>query len=152
MFVQMEPVSGSLLWAGSSALHGLLYGVGELVCAGSILPSAEIAFQNADQLFRFHSFAELGDGFEVSVAAADKGDVPDCSVIQIKVDFRGTHVVRIVRIMHFQFNIHEIDDDYDVFVAFETMNNRGKELSTLELLKNRLIYLSTLYSFLPRIC
>lgn len=30
------------------------------------------------------------------------------------------------------FNIHEIDDDYDVFVAFETMNNRGKKLTNLE--------------------
>lgn len=44
------------------------------------------------------------------------------------------------------FNIHEIDDDYDVFVAFETMNNRGKKLTNLELMKNRLIYLTTLYS------
>ena len=44
------------------------------------------------------------------------------------------------------FNIHEIDDDYDVFIAFETMNNRGKKLTNLELLKNRLIYLTTLYS------
>lgn len=44
------------------------------------------------------------------------------------------------------FNIHEIQDDYDVFVAFETMNNRGKKLTNLELLKNRLIYLTTLYS------
>lgn len=44
------------------------------------------------------------------------------------------------------FNIHEIEDDYDVFVAFETMNNRGKRLTNLELLKNRLIYLTTLYS------
>lgn len=44
------------------------------------------------------------------------------------------------------FNIHEIDDDYDVFVAFETMNNRGRKLTNLELLKNRLIYLTTLYS------
>jgi len=44
------------------------------------------------------------------------------------------------------FNIHEIDDDYDVFVAFETMNNRGKKLTNLELLKNRLIYLTTLYA------
>lgn len=35
--------------------------------------------------------------------------------------------------------------DIDVFVAFETMNNRGKKLSNLELLKNRLIYLTTLY-------
>lgn len=43
------------------------------------------------------------------------------------------------------FNIHEIADDYDVFVAFETMNNRGKKLTNLELLKNRLIYLTTLY-------
>jgi len=44
----------------------------------------------------------------------------------------------------FLFNIHELDDDLDVYVAFETMNNRGKSLSKLELLKNRLIYLSTL--------
>ncbi len=44
------------------------------------------------------------------------------------------------------FNIHEIDDDYDVFMAFETMNNRGKKLTNLELLKNRLIYLTTLYT------
>lgn len=43
------------------------------------------------------------------------------------------------------FNLHEIHDDFDVFVAFETMNNRGKKLSNLELLKNRIIYLTTLY-------
>lgn len=43
------------------------------------------------------------------------------------------------------FNLHEIEDDYDVFVAFETMNNRGKRLTNLELLKNRLIYLTTLF-------
>ena len=46
----------------------------------------------------------------------------------------------------FLFNLYEIDDNFDVFVAFETMNNRGKRLSDLELLKNRLIYLTTLYS------
>jgi len=45
----------------------------------------------------------------------------------------------------FMFNLYEIDDNFDVFVAFETMNNRGKKLSDLELLKNRLIYLTTLY-------
>lgn len=39
------------------------------------------------------------------------------------------------------FNAYEISKEIDVFVAFETMNNRGKQLSTLELLKNRLIYL-----------
>jgi uncharacterized protein with ParB-like and HNH nuclease domain len=46
----------------------------------------------------------------------------------------------------FLFNEYIIKDQFDVFVAFETMNNRGKKLSDLELLKNRLIYLSTLYS------
>ncbi len=44
---------------------------------------------------------------------------------------------------YIKFNIYEISDDLDVSVAFETMNNRGKKLSNLELLKNRLIYLST---------
>ena len=44
------------------------------------------------------------------------------------------------------FNEYIIKDDFDVFVAFETMNNRGKKLSDLELLKNRLIYLTTLYT------
>ena len=46
----------------------------------------------------------------------------------------------------FLFNEYIIKDDFDVFVSFEMMNNRGKQLSTLELLKNRLIYLTTLYN------
>ena len=41
---------------------------------------------------------------------------------------------------------HVIDERFNVFVSFETMNNRGMQLSNLELLKNRLIYLTTLYS------
>jgi hypothetical protein len=44
---------------------------------------------------------------------------------------------------HFLFNIYTIASGIEVFVAFETMNNRGKPLSHLELLKNRLIFLST---------
>jgi uncharacterized protein with ParB-like and HNH nuclease domain len=44
-----------------------------------------------------------------------------------------------------KFNLYEIDEEIDVFVTFETMNNRGKPLTSLELLKNRLIYLSTLF-------
>jgi hypothetical protein len=43
-----------------------------------------------------------------------------------------------------KFNFYEIDAELDVYVTFETMNNRGKPLSNLELLKNRLIYLTTL--------
>lgn len=40
------------------------------------------------------------------------------------------------------FNVYEIAKEIDVFVTFETINNRGKLLSSLELLKNRLIYLA----------
>src|ERR1019366_4484668 len=43
-----------------------------------------------------------------------------------------------------KFNFYEIDEELDIYVTFETMNSRGKDLSKLELLKNRLIYLSTL--------
>ncbi len=41
-----------------------------------------------------------------------------------------------------QFDIRIIEKDLDVQAVFETMNNRGKLLSTLEKLKNRLIYLT----------
>ncbi|MBB5866480.1 DUF262 domain-containing protein [Xanthomonas sp. 3058] len=37
-----------------------------------------------------------------------------------------------------------ISAQFDVHVAFETINNRGRPLSTLEKLKNRLIYLASL--------
>lgn len=46
---------------------------------------------------------------------------------------------------HFLFNIYSISEEIDVHVSFETMNNRGKSLSVLELLKNRLIWMSTKY-------
>ena len=45
---------------------------------------------------------------------------------------------------NFVFNFYEVDKKLDVYRVFETMNNRGKQLSKLELLKNRLIYLTTL--------
>ena len=45
-----------------------------------------------------------------------------------------------------KFHIYDIDDELEVFLRFETINNRGKELTTLELLKNRLIYLTSLLS------
>lgn len=47
-----------------------------------------------------------------------------------------------------KFNEYLIDDSTEVYVTFETMNNRGKQLSTLEILKNRLIYLTTLFPIL----
>lgn len=40
------------------------------------------------------------------------------------------------------FDTKYIDDELSVQVVFETMNNRGKQLSILEKLKNRLLYLA----------
>lgn len=53
-------------------------------------------------------------------------------------------------VTRFKVMVHYIDDGFDVYSAFETMNNRGKKLSNLELLKSRLIYLTTLYPDDPK--
>jgi uncharacterized protein with ParB-like and HNH nuclease domain len=60
-------------------------------------------------------------------------------------------ITKVFRVLtkQMKFNLFEIDKnqcEFDVFAAFESMNNRGKKLSNLELLKNRLIYLTTLYT------
>lgn len=44
-------------------------------------------------------------------------------------------------IRQLKFNFYEIPESLDIFTVFETINYRGKPLSTLDLLKNRLIYL-----------
>lgn len=64
----------------------------------------------------------------------EKGKIADIEKLYIKLTQR------------LKFNIYNINNDFNVFIAFETMNNRGKRLSNLELLKNRLIYLSTLFN------
>ena len=44
------------------------------------------------------------------------------------------------------FDLKTFDDESDIYTIFETMNKRGKPLSNLESLKNRLIFLSTIIS------
>lgn len=61
-----------------------------------------------------------------------------------KLEFEDIQEIYIKLTTRLVFNIYKISEGLDVFVTFETMNNRGKELSVLELLKNRLIYLTTL--------
>ncbi|MDO6676906.1 DUF262 domain-containing protein [Tenacibaculum sp. 1_MG-2023] len=48
---------------------------------------------------------------------------------------------KITQQLKFDFKV--LEEELDIFIVFETMNNRGKPLSNLEKLKNRLIYLST---------
>lgn len=60
-----------------------------------------------------------------------------------KINTENAEIIFKTLTENFVFNVYKISSDFDVYVAFETMNNRGKSLSSLELLKNRLIYLST---------
>lgn len=60
-----------------------------------------------------------------------------------KINAENAEIIFKTLTENFVFNVYKISNDFDVYVAFETMNNRGKPLSSLELLKNRLIYLST---------
>lgn len=61
--------------------------------------------------------------------------------------FDDDKIIEIIEIIlnKLVFNIYFITEDFDVRVTFETMNNRGKSLTSLELLKNRLMYLSTYF-------
>lgn len=48
---------------------------------------------------------------------------------------------------NFQLFVLEVSDGFDIHIAFETLNNRGRRLSDMELLKNRLIYLTTVLQY-----
>ena len=52
-------------------------------------------------------------------------------------------VVAKVLLQRFKLFVLAIRPEFNVHVAFETINNRGRPLSTLEKLKNRLIYLAS---------
>lgn len=66
-----------------------------------------------------------------------------------KLDREGIDSLYTKLVHKLVFNRYVIDSSLDIHVTFETMNNRGRVLSTLELLKNRLIYLTTLYTQIP---
>jgi len=55
---------------------------------------------------------------------------------------RETIYTKVTQSLMFDFK--QLEKKLDIFIVFETMNNRGKPLSNLEKLKNRLIYLASL--------
>lgn len=61
---------------------------------------------------------------------------------RMSLDHKDRLYDKITNQLKFDFKI--LEKELDIFIVFETMNNRGKPLSNLEKLKNRLIYLSTL--------
>lgn len=100
-------------------------------------------FDNPSQKFlRAKIFGdEISEGIEESIYTKNLETAKEF----FKKKINGSNSEEIFKTLtqRFVFNVYQISNSFDVFVAFETMNNRGKPLSSLELLKNRLIYLST---------
>lgn len=103
------------------------------------------------EYLRYRIFDEEGSGsvqetfYTLNLSNAKHFISEQLSELHLQQGFSGLEEVYKKLTKRFLFNEYVIKDEFDVFVAFETMNNRGKNLSNLELLKNRLIYLTTLY-------
>lgn len=103
------------------------------------------------EYLRYRIFDEPGSGsvqetfYTLNLSNAKRYFSEQLSELYLQEGFAGLQNVYRKLTKRFLFNEYIIKDEFDVFVAFETMNNRGKKLSDLELLKNRLIYLTTLY-------
>jgi len=100
---------------------------------------------------RFQILGEEGGGaiqetfYTLNLSIAKKYFTEQLRELHQQEGFEGLQRAYKKLTKRFLFNEYVIKDEFDVFVAFETMNNRGRKLSDLELLKNRLIYLTTLY-------
>lgn len=84
---------------------------------------------------------EISEGIEESIYTKNLEFAKE--FFKMKINKNNVEDIFKTLTQEFVFNVYQINNSFDVFVAFETMNNRGKPLSSLELLKNRLIYLST---------
>lgn len=103
------------------------------------------------EYLRFQILGEEGGGaiqetfYTLNLSNAKKYFTEQLRALHQQEGFEGLQRAYKKLTKRFLFNEYVIKDEFDVFVAFETMNNRGRKLSHLELLKNRLIYLTTLY-------
>ncbi len=84
--------------------------------------------------------------YTLNLSNANKFFLGKIKEVYEKENKEGLQTIYKKLVKRFLFNEYIIQDELDVYVAFETMNNRGKNLSNLELLKNRLIYITTLYN------
>ncbi len=104
-----------------------------------------------NRIFHAHTAAQESETYyTLNLENAQKFFIHNLQLLYDQENINGIERVFRVLTKQMKFNLFEIDnknqDEFDVFAAFESMNNRGKKLSTLELLKNRLIYLTTLYT------
>ncbi|QVX16572.1 DUF262 domain-containing protein [Pseudomonas congelans] len=110
-----------------------------------------VEFQDNQELQNYFNFYVLGDArFEVCLSRE-----PSSYALNLKaasefyaelVQAESDEVVRIsldLLLRRFCLFLLAVPPTLDIHIAFETLNNRGRPLSKMELLKNRLIYLST---------
>ncbi len=119
-----------------------------------ISKSYKFGYENGNPSFKFLRYIILGESYsediEESCYTLNLKRAKDYFDEKLSKNFVDDKISKLESLYtklvnRLQFNIHEIDNDFDVYVAFETMNNRGKKLSNLEILKNRLIYLTTIF-------
>ncbi len=121
---------------------------------GGISKAYKFGYETDNPSFKFMRYKVLGEDYAGSVDETfytlnleNAKNFFDAKIDEVyeKKGFDAVEELFVKLTTKLHFNIHNINDDFDVFVAFETMNNRGKKLSNLEILKNRLIYLTTIY-------
>jgi hypothetical protein len=120
---------------------------GNRACA----PNFSVCFVDNAELQTYFNFWALRDESEAARLGQDcssyAANIKNAAqYFQKRVDELGDTVrareYLDVLLDRFRLFVLDAHPDFDVHVAFETLNNRGKKLSKLELLKNRLIYLT----------
>lgn len=105
----------------------------------------------SDKFFRKHILAldEVEDDSEESTYTENllKAKKFFESMVKLFLDEQGNTIDALFNRVTSQLRLNEyiLPEELDEYVVFETMNNRGKPLSQLEKLKNRLLYLNDKY-------
>jgi hypothetical protein len=114
-------------------------------------PECRLSFTGNEELQDYFDFHALGRGD----LAARLSREPSAYALRLQrahqhlgervAQLEPTQAQRLLNVLLSQFRLFvlPVPSGFDVHVAFETLNNRGRKLSQMELLKNRLIYLTT---------
>lgn len=105
----------------------------------------------SDKFFRKHilSLDEIEDDSEESIYTENLKKAKQFfeNVVSLYLSKNGNTIQFLFNKVTAQLKLNEyiLPEELDEYVVFETMNNRGKPLSQLEKLKNRLLYLNDKY-------
>ena len=148
----VELVDGQQRVISTMALASALVArIAEFVASAPIAPSFTVCFEDNPELQAYFDCWVLADAHQAYRLDGD------CSSYAANMEFAGkyfhhraqqlTDVATARRYLatlleRFSLFVLDVQPEFDIHVAFETLNNRGKKLTHLELLKNRLIYLT----------